>query len=115
MEMTVATCGLTCTECPAYLATKAADQLALEELAKTWSVEYNAELTAADCTCEGCHSTTGPWMSHCAVCEIRSCGSERGVESCAECSDYACEKLTAFFEFVPEAKATLDALRGAIE
>jgi len=112
MESKIATCGLICADCPAYVATKAADRNALVELAKTWSAEYNAELTADDCECDGCHSTAGPWMSHCAVCEIRACGSERGVENCSACSDYACEKLTTFFEFVPEAKTRLDAARG---
>jgi len=111
MERMIATCGLTCTECPAYIATKNNDSDALEALAKTWSQEYEAELTPEDCTCAGCRSVVGPWMTHCSVCEIRACGAGKGGENCAECADYACEKLVKFFEFVPEAKATLDKLR----
>lgn len=112
MEKMIATCGLTCTECPAYIATKSKDTAALEALAKTWSEEYSATLSVDDCICDGCHSTTGPWMSHCAECEIRACGTEKGVENCSECAEYACDKLVKFFEFVPEAKTTLDGLRG---
>ena len=112
MERMIATCGLTCTECPAYIATKNEDTAALEALAKTWSAEYGAALSADDCSCNGCHSTVGPWMSHCAECEIRACGTEKGVENCAECMEYACEQLVKFIEFVPDAKTTLDGLRG---
>ncbi|MFC2079684.1 DUF3795 domain-containing protein [Candidatus Bipolaricaulota bacterium] len=111
MERLIATCGLTCTECPAYIATKSEDAAALETLAKTWSEQYEATLSADDCACDGCHSTVGPWMSHCSECEIRACGTEKGVENCANCTEYACEKLVKFFEFVPDAKTMLDGLR----
>jgi len=113
MEKLIATCGLTCTDCPAYIATKSGDSVALEELAKAWSIKYNAELTPEDCACAGCHSPVGPWMTHCAECELRACGTEKGVENCSGCEEYACEKLVKFFEFVPEAKTALDGLRGA--
>ena len=112
MERMIAICGLVCTECPANIATKNEDTAALEALAKTWSEEFGATLSADDCTCNGCHSTVGPWMSHCAECEIRACGTEMNVENCAECAEYACDKLAKFLEFVPAAKATLDGLRG---
>jgi len=110
METMTGVCGLTCTECPAFIATRSGDAATLEVLAKTWSKEYNAQLTAEDCSCVGCHSATGPWMAHCAACEIRACGTENAVENCSECQHYACDKLAKFFEFVPEAKATLDRL-----
>lgn len=111
MEKLIATCGLTCTECPAYIATKSKNMAALEALAITWSKQYEATVSADDCTCAGCHSTVGPWMSHCAECEIRACGTEKGAENCAACAEYACDRLVKFIEFVPEAKTTLDALR----
>ena len=111
METGIAYCGLTCVECPAYLATQAHDDEAMAAVAKQWSAEYDTQLTVADCWCDGCRSKAGPWMSHCAVCDIRACGVENDVESCAHCGDYGCEKLSRFFDFVPDAKATLDALR----
>lgn len=113
METMIATCGLACAECPALIATRSKDDAALEALAKTWSEEYAATLSAKDSACDGCHSLTGPWISHCVECEIRACGTEKGVENCATCTDYACDKLVKFFEFVPEARTTLDGLRGA--
>jgi len=112
MERMIATCGLICTECPAYITTKNENMITLEALAKTWSERYGATLSADDCSCSGCHSTMGPWMSHCEECDIRACGTNKGMENCGECMDYACDKIVKFLEFVPEAKATLDGLRG---
>jgi len=114
MEKITAFCGLTCTECPARIATEAGDEEALVAVAKQWSVDYGAPLTAEDCRCDGCLSESGPWMAHCAECKIRACAIEKDVETCAHCPEYGCEKLTEFFGFVPEAKETLDAIRAGL-
>jgi len=114
MQKMIATCGLTCTECPAYLATQAHDAEAMANVAQQWSAEYDAQLTPEDCWCNGCLSEVGPWMSHCAECDIRACGVEKGVDTCADCSDYGCRRLTEFFGLVPGAKATLDAIRAEL-
>jgi hypothetical protein len=114
MERMIAYCGLTCTECPAYIATQSHDVDAMARIAEEWSVEYNAQLTADDCWCSGCLAEKGPWMSHCAECGIRACGVGKGVENCAHCEDYGCGKLTEFFGFVPLAKETLDGIRTAL-
>ena len=111
MEKMIAYCGLTCTECPAYIATKNGDEEALAKLADQWGAEYDAPLTIEDCRCNGCLAAEGPWMSHCGECKIRECGRARQVGSCADCSEYACEKLQEFFGVVPDARATLDGLR----
>jgi len=41
---------------------------------------------------------------------MRACATGRGLKSCAFCSDYPCDRLQSFFEWVPEARETLDAL-----
>ena len=114
MEKMIAYCGLMCTECPAYIATQNHDVDAMARVAEEWSVEYNAQLTADDCWCNGCLAEMGPWMSHCAECGIRACGAKKGVENCAHCDDYGCEKLTEFFGFAPAAKETLEGIRAAL-
>ena len=53
-------------------------------------------------------------MSHCSECGIRACGVEKGVENCAHCDEYGCDKLTEFFGFVPDAKTTLDGIREVL-
>jgi len=114
MDRIVAYCGLVCTDCPAYVATQADDRAALERVAAQWREEYDApDITAASVLCDGCLDG-GRKCSHCAECEIRACGVERGVVNCAHCADYACEKLEGFFGFVPDARAVLDEIQQSL-
>jgi hypothetical protein len=113
MERIIAYCGLVCSECEAYVATQANDQGALEEVAAQWRAQYNAPgITVEDVICDGCLDN-GKKCHHCAECEIRACGVERGVVNCARCDDYACEQLEGFFAMVPDARDTLNGLRAA--
>ncbi|MEA3238423.1 MAG: DUF3795 domain-containing protein [Candidatus Bipolaricaulota bacterium] len=111
MEKMIAYCGLVCTECPAYIATRNNDQGALKKVAEQWSKEFNATLTADDCACDGCLATTDRHMSHCAECKIRACAIEKKVRNCAHCTDYPCDELQGFFSLAPEAQATLEQIR----
>lgn len=107
----IAFCGLDCSACEAYINTQANDLEAQEALLAKWRVEFNApDMSLADVTCDGCTST-GRLGGYCSMCEIRSCSVERGMENCAHCADYGCEKLAKFFEMAPHAKVNLDALR----
>jgi hypothetical protein len=42
MEPLIAYCGLTCSHCPAYIATQAGDRAELERVAAMWREEYHA-------------------------------------------------------------------------
>jgi len=115
MDRIIAYCGLVCTDCPAYIATQANDQAALERVAARWREEYNApNITVESVICDGCLETGERHCSHCAECDIRACGIERGVANCGHCDDYACAKLERFFGFVPDARAVLDEVRRSL-
>ena len=112
MEIIVAYCGLTCTECEAYLATQANDRTALERVAAKWREEYhNPNVTVDYVICDGCLAGNGRLGGHCPDCDIRTCAVARGVTNCAYCDDYGCDRLEGFFSFVPTARAALDAIR----
>jgi hypothetical protein len=112
MQPMIAFCGLDCAQCEGYLATQADDEAWKERVAAQWRENYNApDLTAKSVTCDGCKATSGRLGSNCFVCEVRLCGLQKGVENCAACPDYACEKLEAFFQFAPAIRTTLDELR----
>ena len=115
MNKMIAFCGLTCTDCAAYLATQANDYAALRRVRDQWREEYNApQMTVDDVACDGC-LVDGLKCGHCAECDIRACGQSRGVANCAHCTDYAtCEKLERFFGFVSDAKAVLDQVRASL-
>lgn len=116
MEKMVAYCGLVCTDCPAYVATQASDQDALERTAAMWREQFNApEITADSIVCDGCSTTDGRLSGYCSMCEIRACALERSLGTCAPCAEYdGCGKLAAFHEHAPEARATLDGIRAAL-
>jgi hypothetical protein len=111
MEKMIAMCGIICTECPAFLATRENDDRKRKEVAEQWSKEYQAEFKAEDINCDGCHSLTGRLFSHCKVCEIRKCGQEKDLKNCATCNEYPCPKLSQFFLMVLQGKAVLDEIR----
>ncbi len=114
MEMqSLAYCGLDCFQCPAYLATKNNDDQLRATTAAQWSAMFQAEIKAEQINCDGCKSGTERKFFHCSQCEIRSCAEGKKYETCAECADFACEKVAFVVDNVPEAKAALEALRKA--
>jgi hypothetical protein len=112
MEEMIAYCGLACTACPALIATRNDDDDERTRVARMWSEQFKVDIKPEDINCAGCLSTIEPLFSHCRVCEIRQCGLDRQVMNCAHCDEYACDKLTKFLDMVPEAKSTLENIRG---
>lgn len=110
----IAFCGLTCTECPAYIATQKDDDNEREKVAKMWSQEFNSDIRLEDINCDGCLQDEGLLFNYCRECPIRKCGKEKGVLNCAYCDDYACEELNKFLEGVPDAKRTLEEIRKSL-
>ena len=114
MDKMIAFCGINCSECAAFLATQKDDNEERKKTAELWSKEFNADIKQEDINCEGCLSEGENIFSHCKVCEIRKCGQEKGLENCAHCSEYACEKLDNFFKIAPDGKATLDEIKKGL-
>lgn len=104
-------CGITCSECPAFIATQKNDDALRVETAKKWSEMYNSDIKTADINCSGCLAESGLLFNYCNVCEIRKCALEKKVTSCAACPEYSCKKLDSFLAQVPEARKTLEELR----
>lgn len=114
MEEMIAYCGLACHECGALLATKNDDDEKRVEVAQLWSEMFNTEIKPEDINCDGCLSVNGRRFSHCEVCEIRKCGMAQGVENCAHCKEYPCNKLDLIFAAVPDSKRRLDEIKDRV-
>jgi hypothetical protein len=114
MKTIIARCGLTCTECGAYLATQANDDEKRREVAENWAKMYHHQFAPADINCNGCLSEEEPLFSHCRVCEIRLCARERQAINCAHCADYVCDKLNTFLAMATQAKAGLERIRREV-
>ena len=110
-KKTVGACGIVCSDCPAFIATKTNDDALRARTAAEWSAMYHADIKPAGIDCDGCPSAGPRLFAHCLECGIRACAHGRKFVTCAECSDYACQKLQEFFAMVPQAKQTLDQLR----
>jgi hypothetical protein len=109
MEKIIAYCGICCSECPAYLATQIGSSEEIEKVAKEWSSEAMS-FKPEDVICDGCTSDTRVF-SWCNECPIRSCCREKGLENCAYCSDFNCEKLRMTFDKTPSAKVRLEEIK----
>ncbi len=107
MKRMVAFCGITCTDCKAFVATHENDDAKRKQVADEW------KLKPEEVNCIGCTDPNGLRIDYWKTCPIRNCGTEREVENCASCVDYSCEKLEKFQEKSPKAKETLENLRGA--
>ena len=114
MSKMIAVCGTVCSECPCFLATQKDDDAKRKETAETWSKMYNADIKPEDINCDGCMSDGTRIFNYCNICEIRKCAKEKSVENCAYCNEYACEKLTEFFNMAPEAKTALEEIRKSL-
>ncbi len=107
-------CGLTCSECPAYVATQTNDVAKAEATAREWSQQFGINVSVDHVWCDGC-TAPGRKCAHCAECEMRTCATGRQLATCAPCPDSpTCAKLAGFFTMAPFAKATLDRLRAGV-
>ena len=113
MNALIGVCGSLCNECDAFVATRNVDDEKRAEVAKLWSEKYHADIKPEDINCTGCLSEGGCHFNYCNVCEIRKCGMNKGVVSCAYCDDYVCDKLQEFFRTVPDARKRLDNMRSS--
>ncbi len=107
----IAFCGLSCLECPVYMATVSGYMYSKEKIAEEWSKIYNTDIRPDDINCTGCRKKEGVHFSHCYECSIRLCAVKRGAETCAECDEYPCIDLKEFIELVVEAGENLERLR----
>lgn len=107
----IAYCGLNCSQCDAYIATRENDNTKREATARKWSQMYQADIKPAQINCDGCN-TDGVKFSHCQVCEIRQCCLSRQVKNCAACGDYICDRLAGFIKLAPDAGRTLAKMRS---
>lgn len=109
----IAFCGIECKRCPAYQATQEGDEEKLTEVAESWSTE-ELRFGPEDVICDGCLSDrVFKWAPNCTT---RQCCLEKGIDNCAQCDYYICEKLEKHWEVLAEetrasCRKVLDSLR----
>ena len=111
MSEMIAYCGLDCSQCPTFIATRNDDDAARERTAALYAQKFGMELKKEEINCDGCLSQGGRKIGYCQVCEIRQCCLGKGLKHCVVCPEEPCAKLLRFHEFSPEAKAAFEALK----
>jgi hypothetical protein len=114
MEKIIAHCGITCSDCPAFIATKTNNDAERSRVAELWTKEYGHPFKPEDINCEGCQTKGQRVFNYTKICEIRKCGQERKIENCAYCVDYKCEKISNLHERAPKPRETLDEIRKGL-
>jgi hypothetical protein len=107
----IAYCGLDCSKCDAYLATQENNKEKLKEVAEKWSKQFNHDIKPEHVVCDGCKENKRQCI-HCTnTCNIRKCNINKGLNSCIECSDFACKDIQFVLDNAPEAKDNLEKLK----
>ncbi len=100
-------CGMDCSKCPIFIASKYSYDERAVIAAKYTTPEH--PLTADDLQCDGCCSS-GNLYRFCSECAVRICGLSKKVTVCAQCSEYPCVELENMFEKNPGTREKLDEL-----
>jgi hypothetical protein len=111
-------CGLYCENCAVMAKVTPASKVLYEEMKKAGFEEFIQYVpdgdafwrflksTAENGTCVSCKDGSGN-----PGCAVRICAKEKGVEMCAMCGSYPCDKFSAFFEGYPVLKSDNALLR----
>ena len=103
----IAYCGLDCAGCSAYIATQNNDQALREKTAVEWTKMHSFNFTPDMINCTSCKGD-GVKIGYCSQCEIRKCGSGKGVVNCGACAEFVtCKIINDFLVQVPEIRDNL--------
>ena len=112
-EKIIAKCGLSCSDCLAYKATVKNDDELRKKTAEQWSAMFNADIDWKTINCLGCRQEEdGTFFSYCSICGIRTCAVGKGHETCADCSDFGCARVSEIWKHNDQARKNLEALRA---
>lgn len=98
MQPHIAKCGYRCDLCPAFKAELTnADK---QDFSRAFKQYYGCEVPPEQIhTCTGCQSSDIPNDKECPV---FPCVKEKGIDNCAYCDDFGCDKLKQRMDVVEE-------------
>lgn len=105
MSKTTSFCGIKCDKCLTFIATQKDDDIERQKVADLWGKIFKIPFKIEDINCDGCHTENGRLFGHCNNCNVRLCGLEKKMETCAHCSDYSCSKLDELLKILPHPTA----------
>ena len=98
MEEILSKCGYRCDLCPAY-DPNISELTDKQKISDGWFQYFGFRIFPEDIGCVGCLNEG----KHADVdCPVRPCVIEKGIEHCACCENFGCEKLKSRMDFAEE-------------
>jgi hypothetical protein len=91
VEQILTMCGYRCDLCLAYRPNIEADPSNRQILSDGWHKYFGFRIPPEQIECDGCLEENPRLID--TACPVRPCVLERGLQNCAECDDYGCERL----------------------
>lgn len=91
MKPILTRCGYRCDLCLAYRPNIEKHPEDRQKLSDGWHKYYGFRLPASEICCDGCMAENPRLIDR--SCPVRPCVIEMGLENCAQCEHYVCEKL----------------------
>jgi hypothetical protein len=91
MEGILSRCGYRCDLCLAYRPNVESNPANSQKLSDGWYQYFGFRIPAEKVICNGCLAENSVQIDQ--ACPVRPCVIEKGLENCAACESYACEKL----------------------
>ncbi len=89
MEELLSYCGYRCDQCPGYHENIESDE-DRKRIQADWVKYYDHKVEAEEIDCQGCKAGLRDGNPNC---KVRPCAIEKGVATCAECGEFACETI----------------------
>lgn len=93
MEPILTRCGYRCDLCLAYRPNVEAHPENQQKLSDGWFKYFGFRVKPEHILCDGCLFEGEISTQMDAACPVRPCVKARGLENCAACGEYICEKL----------------------
>jgi hypothetical protein len=91
MQPILTRCGYRCDLCLAYKPNVTQNPSNQTKLSDGWFNYYGFRLPASEISCDGCMADNPKLIDQ--SCPVRPCAIEKGLDNCAQCEQYVCEKL----------------------
>lgn len=91
MKPVLSRCGYRCDLCLAYLPNIKREPANQQKLSDGWFKYFGFRIEPQDIWCEGCMHDSPRLIDQ--GCPVRPCVIHKGLENCAACDEYVCEKL----------------------
>ena len=103
MDAILTRCGYRCDLCLAYAPNVSRNPADREKLSDGWFKYYGFRIPPERILCDGCMAQDPRLIDK--ACPVRPCVVEKGLENCAQCEEYVCDRVAerlVTYEWVKE-------------